>query len=52
MCIVIIAAVTALAVSVICCKIYSIYALKIIDKYVKDIIELAKQSIRNTYFDK
>ncbi len=44
-----IAAVTATVVSVICCNISARVTFKIIDKYVADMIELAKESIRDAY---
>ncbi len=49
---IIIAAVTSTIVSVICCNISSKVTFHIIDKYVADMINLAKESIRNTYLDK
>lgn len=47
-----IAAVTAIAVSVICCNISARVTFKKIDKYVADMVDLAKESIRNAYPDK
>lgn len=47
-----ISAMTSLIVSVLCCKISAAYTFKVIDGYVKDMIEIAKKSIRDTYFDK
>lgn len=53
---VIIAAVTAIItsgiVSVICCNISAKVTFNIIDKYVADMINLAKESIRNAYLNK
>jgi len=46
------AAVTAFIVSIICCRISASVTFKIIDKYVADMIKIAKESIRNTYSDK
>lgn len=43
------AATTAVIVSVVCCKIMSRIIFEIIDKYVKDMVELAKKSIRDAY---
>lgn len=47
--IIIIAAVTAGIVSVICCNVKMYKEFKVLDKYVKDMIELAKSSIRDAY---
>ncbi len=47
----IVAAVTATIVSVICCNISSKVTLNIIDKYVEDMINLAKKSIRDAYLE-
>lgn len=47
-----IAAATATAVSVICCNISARVTFKIIDKYVADMVNLAKESIKNAYFNK
>ncbi|WP_277934369.1 hypothetical protein [Parablautia intestinalis] len=44
------AAVIAAAVSVICCKISAKTVFNIIDKYVADMIHLAKDAIRDAYF--
>lgn len=49
---IIIAAVTALIVSVACCNISALVTFKIIDKYVAGMIEMVRESIRNTHFDK
>lgn len=46
------AAVVSLIVSVVCGKITAAYTFKIIDGYVRDIIEVAKKSIRDAYIDK
>lgn len=46
---IIIAAVTATIVSVTCCKISAKVTFNIIDKYVADVICMAKESIRNAY---
>lgn len=45
-------ALIALIVSVVCCKISAAYTFKVIDGYVKDVIELAKKSISDTYLKK
>ncbi len=50
--VIVITAVTAIIVSVICCNISAIIILNIIDRYVKDMIRLAKESIRNVYVNK
>lgn len=47
-----IAAVTAIAVSVICCNISARVTFQKIDKYVADMVDLAKKSIRDAHFDK
>lgn len=49
---IIIAAATAFIVSVVCCRISALMTFRAIDKYVADIIEMAKESIRNAYSDK
>lgn len=49
---IIIAAATAFIVSVVCCKVSALVTFKVIDKHVVDIIEIAKESIRNAYSDK
>ena len=49
---IIIAAVTAIVVSVICCNISARVTFKKIDKYVADMVDLAKKSIRNAYPNK
>ncbi len=49
---VIIAAVTAMVISVICCNISARVTFNKIDKYVADMIDLAKESIRNAYINK
>ncbi len=46
---IIIAAVTAFIVSVVYCRISAVVTFETIDKYVVDIIEMAKESIRNAY---
>lgn len=47
-----VAAVTAFVVSVICCRISASVIFKIIDKYVADVVDVAKESIRNAYTSK
>ncbi len=47
-----IAAATACITSVVCCRISALVTFRIIDKYVVDMIETAKESIRNTYINK
>lgn len=47
-----IAAVTSFIVSVICCNISAIVTLNIIDRYVKEMIRLAKESIRDAHSGK
>lgn len=49
---IIIAAVTAFVTSVTCCNIAARVTFKIIDKYVADMIDLAKQSIGKAYLNK
>ena len=49
---VIIATVTATIVSVICCNRSARVTFNVIDKYVADMINLAKESIRNAYLNK
>lgn len=49
---IIIAAVTATVISVICCNMSAKVIFDKIDKYVEDMINLAKESIRNTYINK
>ncbi len=49
---IIIAAVTATIVSVICCNISARVTFNIIDKYVANMIDLAKDLIRNAYFNR
>ncbi len=44
--------VISVIVSVVCNRILAIHTFKVIDGYVKSIIDMAKESIRNTYFDK
>ncbi len=46
------AAITAFIVSVICCRISAAVTFKIIDRYVADMIDMAKGSIRDAYLDK
>lgn len=46
-----IAAVTSIVVSVICCNISAKVTLNIIDKYVADMVDMAKESIRNAYIN-
>jgi hypothetical protein len=50
--VVIIAAATAAVVSIVCCKISAIRNFDAIDKYVVDMIELAKESIKDAYLNK
>ncbi len=50
--IIVTAAVTATIVSVICCNISAKITFNIIDKYVANMIDLAKELIRNAYIDK
>lgn len=50
--IIFIAAVTATTVSVICCNISARVTFKKIDKYVADMVNLAKESIRDAHFNK
>ncbi len=50
--IIIIAAVTATIVSVICCNISARITFNIIDKYVTNMIDLAKGLIRDAYSGK
>ncbi len=45
---IIVSAVTAMIVSIICCKITAVHTFKVIDGYVKSLIEMAKESIRDT----
>lgn len=47
-----IAAATACITSVVCCRISALATFRIIDKYVADMIETAKESIRNACFNK
>lgn len=49
---IIVAAVTSTIVSVICCNISAKVTFNIIDKYVAEMVDLAKESIRNAYFNK
>lgn len=42
----------ALAVSIVANRILAIYTFKVIDGYVKDLFEIAKESIRNAYTNK
>lgn len=42
----------AIVVSAISNKILAAYTFRVIDGYVKDIVEIAKQSIRNAHFSK
>lgn len=46
------AAVIAMIISLVCNKISAAYTFKVIDGYVKNMIELAKKSIRDAYSDK
>ena len=48
----IVAAATAIAVSIVCCNISAIKTFNTIDGYVKDMINSTKQLIRDTYLDK
>ena len=50
--VIVIAAVTSFIVSVICCNISAIVTLNIIDRHVKEMIRLAKESIRDAYVNK
>lgn len=50
--VVVTAAATAFIVSVVCCKISASVTFKVIDKYVADMVKMAKESIRNAYFNK
>ena len=45
------AIITSGIVSVICCNISAKVTFNIIDKYVADMIDLAKESIRNAYIN-
>lgn len=45
---IIVSAVTAIIVSIIYCKIAAVHTFKVIDGYVKSLIEMAKESIRDT----
>ena len=47
-----IAAATAFIVSVACCRISASITFKIIDKYVADMVNMTKESIRNAYSGK
>ena len=47
-----IAAATAFVVSVVCCRISASITFRIIDRYVKDIVNMAMESIRNANFGK
>lgn len=47
-----IAAATGFVVSVVCCRISASITFRIIDRYVKDIINMAMESIRNAYSGK
>lgn len=42
----------AAIVSVVCNKILAAYTFKVIDSYVKDLIEMAKELVRDAHFDK
>lgn len=46
------AAITSLVVSVIYCKISAAHTLKVIDGYVKSMIDMAKESIKDAYLRK
>ena len=46
---IILPAVIALVVSAIYCKISAVYTFRVIDGYVKNVITMAKESIRDTY---
>ena len=50
--VIVLAAVTAIIISVICCNISAKVTFVVIDKYVGDMIELAKDSIRDAYSGK
>lgn len=47
-----VAAATGFVVSVVCCRISASITFRIIDRYVKDIINMAMESIRNAYSGK
>ena len=47
-----IAAATGFVVSVVCCRISASITFRIIDRYVKDIVNMAMESIRNANFGK
>ena len=47
-----IAAATGFVVSVVCCRISASITFRIIDRYVKDIVDLAMESIRDAYSGK
>ena len=49
---IVISAVTALTVSFIYCKISAGHTFKVIDGYVKDLIDMAKKLIRDAYVNK
>lgn len=48
---ILVSVVASTVVSVICCKISAAHTFNVIDGYVKDMIELAKKSIRNAHID-
>ncbi len=47
-----VAALTAIVASAVYCKISAAYTFKVIDGYVKEMIDMAKDSIRNAHLDK
>ena len=47
-----IAAATGVVVSVVCCRISASITFRIIDRYVKDIVDMAMESIRDAYSGK
>ncbi|WP_160228023.1 hypothetical protein [Otoolea muris] len=47
-----IAAATGFVVSVVCCRISASITFRIIDRYVKDIVDMAMESIRDAYSGK
>lgn len=49
---IVVTVIVALAVSVVSCKISAAHTFNVIDGYVKEVIELAKKSIRDAYIDK
>lgn len=47
-----ISALTALVVSMLCCKISAAYTFKVIDGHVEKTLELIKKLLSSTYIDK